>query len=347
MAETHRAPIDPNVKVPAAVLRNSARSDAVHAAAYADPNAPPIDPNASPLPDPNAPPATPTVSSAPPATPSAPPSVGDTNWEHKFVTMKGRYDKAEITIGQQQTTIANLNQRIVSMENTIAALAAAPPPAAAPAPELNAAALAADTEVFGPDFMAAVARQAEAVMKPKMDALEAENNKLRNQVSGVVTTVVQDGRQKMLERLDRDLPTWHEQNRDPNFLAWLRLQDPFSGAIRGELLGRAFEHNETDRVLAFFKGFLTEEATVAPVTPTAAPAPSTEGRTSLESLAAPGRAKSAATPNAGSPEKPIITRAQIAQFYVDVRQGKYNGRDAEKMSDEQMIFAAEREGRIR
>ena len=70
------------------------------------------------------------------------------------------------------------------------------------------------------------------------------------------------------------------------------------------------------------------------------------GKLSLESFAAPGRAKTSAASSAPV-EKPLITRAQISQFYADSASGKYRGREAEKNQLEAMIFDAEREGRIR
>jgi hypothetical protein len=153
-------------------------------------------------------------------------------------------------------------------------------------------------------------------------------------------------RDNMLGALDEKIPEWRDLNNDQNFLAWLRLPDPFSGAIRHDLLKAAYDQNQTARVQAFFQGFLAEEAAVAPANnapparPGAAPA-----RVPLEQFAAPGRAKSAAA-NAPA-EKPIITRAQVTAFYADVAAGKYRGREAEKDANEAAIFSATNEGRLR
>jgi hypothetical protein len=335
MADNVRAPIDTNVKIPPAVLRNSAAATAAHERHY----------QAAP-PDPNAPPLTPDPAPVAPATP--PESLDEGSWENRYKAMKGRHDKNLLTIEQQQGTIASQGQRLASLEGMLANMSA-PAPVAPVAPvnnELDAAAMMRDRETFGDDFMGAVERQARALIKPELDARDAKIADLTQQLGGVASHVAGDARQKMIERLDHEVPKWREQNVDGAFLAWLRLQDPFSGAIRSSLLKTAFDQNQADRVLAFFKGFLTEEATVAPAAP-AAPAPNSGGRPSLEDLAAPGRAKSAAAAPSGSPEKPIITRAQITQFYSDVASGKYAGNDAKKASDEAMIFEAEREGRIR
>ena len=78
-------------------------------------------------------------------------------------------------------------------------------------------------------------------------------------------------------------------------------------------------------MLAFFNGFLAQEAALAPAIP-GVPAPAADGKIPLDTLAAPGRAKTAA---ANAPvEKPSFTTAQIAQFYADSSRGKYRGREA-------------------
>lgn len=344
------APIDPDVVVPAAVRRASAQADAAHKTAYQtnDPAAPPAPP-APAAPTPAAP-----VAAAPPApapAPAAPAPVipdagtahGVDTWENRYIAMKGRYDRAEATMQQQQQTISGLESRLLNMESTMARLAAAPPPPAAD-PQMDARSLVsqADIDTFGPDFMDVVARVAKQSFGEERKQLEDQIETLKRQVGGVASVVNGSAQEQMLAKLTQDVPDWRTQNEDPQFLAWLRLPDPYSGAIRGELLKQAFARNDTARVLAFFKGFRTEEATVAPLAPAAPPA----SRPTLEDLAAPGRAKSEAA-GSGSPEKPIISRAQIAQFYSDVRANKYRGRDEEKNRLENMIFEAERDGRIR
>ena len=101
--------------------------------------------------------------------------------------------------------------------------------------------------------------------------------------------------------------------------------------------------------------FLSEEAAVDPATLTPGnlgdgsgnPTRPVTPKVSLERLAAPGRAKTAAAPSAAPAEKPIFTRAQIADFYAQSTAGKFRGNLAEKARIEAEIFAAQREGRVR
>jgi hypothetical protein len=141
---------------------------------------------------------------------------------------------------------------------------------------------------------------------------------------------------------------WRQVNVAPDFHSWLQLPDPFSGAIRHSLLSAAYEQNNTPRVLAFFNGFLAQEAALAPAPEVAQPDASvTEtGKIPLETFAAPGRAKTSAAPGAPA-EKPTFTATQVSKFYADSASGKYRGREAEKDRIDAQIVEAGREGRIR
>lgn len=348
-SQGNRLPDDPNVKVPSAVLRASAAADAIHKKAYEPGSTPPA---AAPAPEPAAAPApAPSAFATPAPAPAPVPETGGVDsWENRFKASEGRLRRANETISQQQQTISSLEGRLGNVEGMLARINANPAPAAAPAPaprELDPKSLVTPEEVqaYGPEFMDVVGRVAMQKFEGERASLLGEIDGLKRQLGGVTQHVVGDARERMFQKMDATLPTWREVNVDPKFLAWLRLTDSYSGAIRGELLKQAFAQNNADRLLAFFKGFLAEEATVAPATPSA---PASDGRPSLEDLAAPGRAKSEAVTQQGNPsEKPTISRAQIAQFYRDVQSGKYRGRDTEKASAEAEIFAAEREGRIR
>mgnify|MGYP000981593068 CR=1 FL=1 len=112
-----------------------------------------------------------------------------------------------------------------------------------------------------------------------------------------------------------------------------------------ELLKAAYERNNAAQVAVFFNGFLADEAADAPRTqPSPAPQPAPQ-KVPLETFAAPGGAKNAA-PSAPV-EKPLISAADITQFYTDCAAGRYRGREEEKDRIEMMIFDAQREGRIR
>jgi hypothetical protein len=330
--------IDPNVKIPDAVRRLAEQADAAFRAAHPDK----VDPAAAPNPEPASAP-TPEPAAAPNPDVTLPGNGETINWEHRYKSMEGRNKRSEATIREMADQLANLQTVLANVQAT------AP---AAPAPtELQAASLLSPKEVeeYGNEFLDVVGKRAKETLSPEFLAIKHDLDQLRKVVQGNTQVTAAQARRNLEVTLDEKVPNWREVNVDPEFHAWLSLPDLFSGAIRHTLLTAAYEQNNAPRVLAFFKGFLSQEAATAPaLSATGEPAPAdvTSGKIPLEALAAPGRAKTAAAPNAPA-EKPIITTAQVSTFYADVNRGKYRGRDEEKNRLERMIVEAGRDGRIR
>jgi uncharacterized protein YdhG (YjbR/CyaY superfamily) len=251
--------------------------------------------------------------------------------------MEGRYKRAENDVMGMSAQIASMQQLIASMQQ----------PVKETPPELRPQSLLTKEEVdeYGAEFLGVVAKKAKEEFNPEVAALRQKLTNLEAQFQGTAKQQQERGRFEMEAALDRALPQWRDINVLPDFHAWLALPDMYSGAIKHELLRTAYAQNNSPRVLSFFKGFLDQEAALVPQGQQSQP-PAENGRLSLEDFAAPGRAKTSATTQVPA-EKPIITRAQISQFYADSAAGRYRGRETEKAQLEEMIFAAEREGRIR
>lgn len=343
------SPIDPNVKIPAAVKAGIAKAEAAQAEFVKARNAEPPPPPEAPL-APIVTEAAPLVAETPPAAPPVAPVAPEVtpqgnelpNWEHQFKSMKGRHDRLLPQVkelGEQVTAL----QRVIATMNAAPATTVAPAPARLVTPEEEAS--------YGAEFLDVVARRAKEQFAPVEADLRGQIASLNSQIGKVGGSIVLDARSRMLSTFDAQLPRWHDINTDQNFLDWLALPDPYSGVIRSKLLLAAWEQNDTPRALAFFNGFLAEEAalTPAPRVPDAPPGADPvvpAGKVPLETFAAPGRAKSAAG-TSPPPEKPNISPRQISQFYVDVAGGKYRGREDEQKRVEAAIFAAAAGGRIR
>lgn len=279
------------------------------------------------------------------------PERQEETWERKYNAMKGRFDHAN-------NQLQHLTQQVAGLQNVIATLQQPQAPQAHQAQEtaqqVESMLTQEEREQYGDEFLGVVAKKAHEIVGPLKRELEDKIKHLNSQLGSVGQHVDTAAKDRMFTSLDKQIPDWREVNNDPNFVQWLQLPDTYSGAIRHNLLKEAFNRNDSGRVAAFFNGFLAEEAATAPQgQPRNQGAPSqTNGsgtqqppRTSLETLAAPGRAKSAA---AQAPaEKPIFTRAQIAAFYTAAAAGKYEGREKEKDKLEAQIFSAQQEGRIR
>ena len=361
----NQSQLDPDVKIPAAVKAAAARADELHKT-YRDT---PAEPDASKQDEPVTPEGNPELDPAalaktteqaeqveekaeaktdaktdakPDSKTETPPAEGEETWEHKYKSIHGRYLRS-------QEQVRTMTDQIQSLQNVIATMqaAATAPGSATDIPELSAERLITDEEAadYGEDFLKVVGKRAREELGPIINGYKQEIAKLQQQLEGVNGFVKQDTQQKLLSRLDEKLPNWRELNTNQEFIGWLGLPDPYSGAIRHDMLKAAYAQGDAHRVLAFFNGFLAEEAVVAPAgepdkSVTRVP------KVPLQDLAAPGRAKTAAASTAPA-EKPIISRAQVAAFYADVAAGKYRGRDDAKIAAEAEIFAAQRDGRLR
>lgn len=331
---------DPDIKLPASVRAAAARSDELVRQMRGDVTSESNEQNPEEAAADGQPPLT-AEPEAPKESPKEAPkeTSKDDNWEHKYKSLHGRYMSA-------QDQLRNMSDQIQNLQNVIATLQSAP--SNMQIPELQAERLITDDEVrdYGDDFLKVVGKKAKEEMAPVIKAYEAKIKELETRVNGVNNVVQQDATQKLIGTLDERLPNWRELNTNEEFLSWLRLPDPFSGAIRHDMLKAAYTQGNASRVLAFFNGFLAEEAATTPAREEPDTATHRVAKIPLQNLAAPGRAKTAASAS-GPAEKPIFTRAQIASFYADVAAGRFRGKDAEKAKLEGQIFDAQREGRIR
>jgi len=209
-----------------------------------------------------------------------------------------------------------------------------------------------DEEVaeYGADLYDFIKRAAQESVLPEVESrlrpMSQQVEQVSRSTASIVSNAAKTEEQKVHELLNTQVPNWLELNEDETFLAWLDQVDPYAGEPRAQLLNRAYKRYDGPRVVAFFKGFLNENATVAPQ-PTPAPSAGTPA-VSLASMVAPGTQRAGAqdgAPDGGN--KRIYTKQEIAQFYKDVSGGKYARSVDRRNAIEADIFAAQREGRIR
>ena len=341
-------PLDDNYenRIPDAVRRASMRADelarGIGAANTPQEEAPPLADEQAPIDAPDeAPPVDGPPSDAPPVDTPQPPAE---DWEHRYHTLKGKYD----------AEIPSLRAQVNSLEHLIANLRIPEPVAPQPsgdAKSQSVAILPEDVETFGEDLITAARRWARAEFEPRITKLEDELGKLR---TGQSTIQQETAQQRVMSSLDADPQLggkWREVNVQPEFIAWLDQVAPFSGEQRMRLLSDAFARGDAHRTGEFFRRFIAEHTAVtspspAPI-PTHTPTPDVEaGKVSLESLAAPGRSSGPA-PGGAPAEKRVWTKQDITAFYRDRSQGRFRYREDEALRLEADLFAATSEGRIR
>lgn len=309
----------------------------------------------------------------PPADPAPEPgaepaATGGDDYEQKYRVLQGKYN-AETQ--RMREDMDGLRRTLALLQDSIARPTAPAPAPAAPAPAPAAAPIKVgpapqlvsqrEKDDFGADLLEVAARSAREQWQPEVDALKAEVARLRKladetseTAKTVKTTVATDARSRMHQLLDREVADWRAINVDDGFKAWLAQEDDLTGEQRQTLLLRAYERNDAQRVLAFFRKYTAEHANAGNPAPTATsttegnttPAAASAPKVDPNALVSPGRGKAA--PRAGTQQPQIIwTPPDIAAFYADSARGAFKNNPEERDRLERDIFAAQQEGRVR
>jgi len=263
------------------------------------------------------------------------------DFQHKYNVLRGKYDSEVPQLHQQ---LREMRERQQHLEGLIAQMnRPKEEPAAPPAPKFNK--LTADeVEEYGEDLIDVIRRAAAEVVGSEIAGLRNELKTVTQQVGGVSQVVSETKREKVFAKLDQQVENWRDLNKSPEFLEWLNEVDPYSGNQRGVMLRKAFDAAESDRVVAFFKGFLNENAAVSSSQPKA-PAKGSP-KVDANKLVAPGKSRASRTPAGAQDEKRLFTEQEINEFYKAVSRGDFRKKPEEKDRTEQAIFRALQEGRV-
>ena len=340
------APIDPNVIIPDHVKRAAAAAEAYYAKP-AEPVAEAPTPVAEVTPEPPAEEPPVQQVQAPPLAPEhsdyltpSKQEIHESDWAARYNSMKGRYEASQRTIGSMQEQMSQLGDELMRTQQ----LLRGQPEAQTTQRSNNKLITPEDEQAYGPELIDLARRAAAEQLGPEITQLREENNKLKGRVTATAQGEVK-------QSLSRDVPNWQEINRSTEFKNWLRLPNVYTGQVRQQMLNEAYSAANAPKVVAFFKDFLREGVATGQVAPAPqyeqpSPAPRVAA-VALETLAAPGRARPASGEFSAPADKPVITHAQIKEYYANVRRGVYAGRETEKSRLENMIFDAQREGRVR
>lgn len=313
---------------------------------------PPTDPN--PPQDPPADPSAnqePKVEPKPPADPQTPPQSKDADpnsetWQKRYRDLQGKYNAEVPRLAQQ---LREQNANLEALNAKLKELSEKP---ATPAPAASKGTLVTDKDIetFGGDLVDLIKRQAQEIVSDRESALtekltkvEAENATLRQQIGNVSDRVVVNDRRSYLTELKKSVPNWEAVNGNDAFIEWLSEVDPLTGFQRQAYLTDAFEKFDVERTAHIFDSWKAMVGFDAPPPPAAPPAPPKN----LERQVAPSGSRASNTPSGDSPDQKIWSDTEIRQFHTECIQGKYRGKDAERVRIESEIDLAIAQGRYR
>ncbi len=288
---------------------------------------------ADPAPNPAEPPQDPQPAPAEPKpveptpTPTEP-VVAEEKWEQKYKTLKGMYD-AEVP--RLHADLRDLKAQVDALRKASETKPVEPAkPAAAEKLVTDA-----DVEAFGSDLIEVqrkVAREVAAEFRGELDAMRAENEKLREQLTSTGTQVSEASFE---QRLYRMVPDFEAVNADPKWIAWLNEVDPLLRAPRSSVAQQAFNRGDAEGVAHYVAMF---KKSVAPVEPTA------DKTTELELQIQPNRSATSTPPT--SQKGKVYTNADIEKMFRKATDLGVKGRVDEAKKLEAEIDAAFMEGRV-
>ena len=264
-----------------------------------------------------------------PAVPApAPAPAEEPKWEQRYKTLKGMYD----------ADVPRLYAQVKELTDAIAQLQARPAPAPAPAPAGEKLVTDEDVQAFGEDLIAVqrkVAREVAAEFRPELDAVKAENAKLREQLG---QTGAQVAEASFDQRLHRLVPDFAALNDDPRWIAWLDEVDPLLRGPRRIVAQEALNRGDAEGV-AHYVDLFRKSITPAPAPDDAAAAKAAE----LERQIQPRRAAGNGAP---APQGKTYTSAHITDMFSRAARLSASGQHDEARKLEAEIDAAYTEGRV-
>lgn len=263
----------------------------------------------------------------PTPTPTEPVAV-DEKWEQKYKTLKGMYD-AEVP--RLHADLRDLKAQVDSLRKASETKPVEPAKPAAAAKLVTDA----DVEAFGSDLIEVqrkVAREVAAEFRGELDAMRAENEKLREQLTSTGTQVSEASFE---QRLYRMVPDFEAVNADPKWIAWLNEVDPLLRAPRSSVAQQAFNGGDAEGVAHYVAMF---KKSVAPVEPTA------DKTEELERQIQPNRGATSATPT--SQKGKVYTNSDIEKMFRKATDLNIKGQSDAAKKLEAEIDAAYMEGRV-
>jgi hypothetical protein len=256
------------------------------------------------------------------------PAVPEEKWEQKYRTLKGMYD----------AEVPRLHAQLKELKAEMETLRRAPEPKPAEQPKAKQERLVTDEDVqaFGEDLIEVqrkVAREVAMEFRADIDALRAENEELRKQLTQTGSQVVEATFEQRLHRL---VPDFDEVNVDPKWVDWLNEVDPLLRAPRKVVAQEAFNKGDAEGVAHYVKLF--RQATA----PTSAP--KSKAKSELERQIQPARSASGA--QTASPKGKTYSSVEIGSMFQKAAQLGAKGNLEEARRLEAEIDAAYMEGRV-
>lgn len=249
-------------------------------------------------------------------------------WKQKYKTLQGMYDKE---VPSLHSEVKALTKELETLKESLAKKAEE-----APKQEQK---LVTDEDVqnFGEDLIEVqrkVAREVAAEFESKLEALQSENQELRDLVGTTDNRISETTFEAKLHRL---VPDFQQLDTDPNWIAWLDEVDPVLRAPRRTIALQAYQSGDAEGVAYYVDMFRSSMAKEEP----AQEKPTDQ---ELERQIQPVR--TAANTNPTSQKGRTYTNSDIQRMFQKAAMLNSSGKLEEANKLEAEIDAAYMQGRV-
>jgi len=248
-------------------------------------------------------------------------------WKQKYKTLQGMYDKE----------VPQLHSKVKDMSTQLEELQASLKTKEAVVKQAEKLVTDDDVKNFGEDLIEVqrkVAREVAAEFQIKLDTMQSENDKMREQLGTTDSRVAESSFQNRLHRL---VPDFDQLNDNPKWVAWLDEVDPVLRGPRRSVAQQAFATGDAEGVAHYVDMFRSGQ--VEP-TPDEKPKQTQE----LERQIQPSRTASSSTTTSQSGKN--YTNAQIERMFKKAATLNGSGKFDEANKLEAEIDAAFTNGRV-
>ena len=265
------------------------------------------------------------------------PEAGDSgeaiDWEQRYKSLQGKYNKEIAEMRRQADLIRALSQRIETPRPADTAISDPPGSASAPSdttarprgwtppPEL--------VEEVGEPTVRAIQAGVQAELRAVREELESRLAEMEGQyrsVSPAAHAAVMFTRE---QQLDQMVPGWRGANSSPDFVnRWLGDVDPLSGVPRMDLFKNAVQSHDIRRIAAFFQSYLAETGSV-PQSSQSSPAGGAERKVpkaNLVDLAVPSDGAAGGAVSSGSETDGALTVEEMREYTHLLQRGVRSAR---------------------
>lgn len=275
---------------------------------------------------------------APPEPPPAPEESTPVDWEAKYRTLQGKYNKE---IGDLRMAVEGLQAEIA---DTRRQQAEGPKDKPFNAPRVEGGeteeapdageALSRMEEAYGPEFI-------DDIRKIFRQEILNETKPLKEGYQAVQQTVAQTAGDRYLAQLTDLVPDWRTVMKTREFSDFMHEVDPFSGVRRLDLAKRWQSKHDAKAVARFYNAF--KQANGGGTKPPASETPPSN-KPNKEDLISPEGTRSA--PQTGGGEIEPVRTSEMNAFAKDLSLGVFKGREAQAKAIQAKIDAAVMAGKV-